>query len=358
MVFSTYLMGVSANAIAVDLDGRACLTGTTYILPVTANAFQISGRGTKAFVARFNQLGTDLQYASYLGGINDELGSAIGLDSAGNVYVAGTTRSFDFPITPGALQTVAPAGEYKGFVVKVADTPIPPRPQITKIVNAASGDERSIAPGALVSIIGTGLAPSTMEFPVPLPLSAGGVSVSIGGRFAPLLYVSPTQINAQVPFEVPMGDFFLVVDLRGLLSSFTAVRVNDTGPGIFRVPGTKTAIAQNEDLTLNAPNNPALAGSVITVYFTGQGAVDNPVPSGAAAPLTPLSRAVAPVRAFIARDNSQLLVNETGVLFAGLTPGLVGVAQANVRLPKVSPGEYLLYLVAAGTGEVVTISIG
>jgi uncharacterized protein (TIGR03437 family) len=127
---------------------------------------------------------------------------------------------------------------------------------------------------------------------------------------------------------------------------------------VFRVPGTQTAIAQNQDYTLNGPNNPAPAGSVITVYFTGQSALDNPVPSGVAAPLTPLSRAVANVEAFIARDISQLLVNETEVLFAGLTPGLVGVAQANIRVPKVSPGQYYLYLVAGGTGDVVTISIG
>jgi len=58
--------------------------------------------------------------------------------------------------------------------------------------------------------------------------------------------------------------------------------------GIF-VFGQNRAVAQNQDLSLNGADNPAAVGSIITLYFTGEGASVNPVATGAAAPLTPLS---------------------------------------------------------------------
>jgi tetratricopeptide (TPR) repeat protein len=60
--------------------------------------------------------------------------------------------------------------------------------------------ERQVAPGSLVSIYGRDLAETRTAASAPLPVRLGGASVVIGGLPAPLLFVSPDQINAQVPF--------------------------------------------------------------------------------------------------------------------------------------------------------------
>lgn len=75
-------------------------------------------------------------------------------------------------------------------------------PVIQAVVSAANGQAGPFAPGSLISIFGSGLAGSTLAARTPLPTTLGGVSVQLGGIKAPLLFVSPGQINAQIPWEV------------------------------------------------------------------------------------------------------------------------------------------------------------
>jgi hypothetical protein len=109
LIYSSYLGGSTYDAgygLAVDSAGNVYVTGQTKSpdFPTTAGAFQTSCCG--AFVAKINPAGSELLYSTYLGA-NDETGSAnaIAVDSAGNAYVTGVSFSADFPITPGALQT-------------------------------------------------------------------------------------------------------------------------------------------------------------------------------------------------------------------------------------------------------------
>ncbi|MGI8743046.1 MAG: hypothetical protein ACR2NN_10865 [Bryobacteraceae bacterium] len=101
-------------------------------------------------------------------------------------------------------------------------------------------------------------------------------------------------------------------------------------------------MAQNQDYSLNTPTNGAEAGSVITLYMTGQGPLDNPVPSGTAAVASSLSRATLSVRATIAGRGAE-------VLFAGMTPGLVGVLQVNLVVPPLLPGPYSIDVTIGGS---------
>ena len=112
-----------ARAIAVDAGRNVYLTGTTFSpdFPVTANALQPSfaGGNTDSFVVKLNAEGSELLYSSYLGGSRQEFGEGIAVDSAGNVYIAGSTLAADFPVLPDALQPLKKSDTYDAFLVKL-----------------------------------------------------------------------------------------------------------------------------------------------------------------------------------------------------------------------------------------------
>ncbi|HEV2352469.1 MAG TPA: SBBP repeat-containing protein, partial [Terriglobia bacterium] len=125
LVYSTYLGGSNFGdqglGIAVDSAGNAYVTGFTASATFpTASPIQAGLiDGQNAFVTNFNAAGSALVYSTYLGGSGGDMGNGIALDSAGNAYLTGFTRSADFPITPGAYQTslIAFSG---AFVAKIA----------------------------------------------------------------------------------------------------------------------------------------------------------------------------------------------------------------------------------------------
>lgn len=118
LLYLTYLGGLGddyAFGLAVDAAGNAWVAGGTNSkeFPVTPNAFQPAAAGTggngllqmgDAFLAKINSTGNTLLYSTYLGGKLDDYASAVALDSAGNVYVTGSTRSQDFPVAGSPLQ--------------------------------------------------------------------------------------------------------------------------------------------------------------------------------------------------------------------------------------------------------------
>jgi len=119
--------------------------------------------------------------------------------------------------------------------------------------------------------------------------------------------------------------------------------VQAAAPGILQY-AVNRAVAQNANGSVNAANNPARAGEAITVYLTGIGALDNPVATGSAAAGDPLSRAAATARVTVGGVEAQLL-------FLGLTPGFVGLAQANVVVPQLGAGEYPLEITVGGVAS-------
>jgi len=111
LVYSTYLGGNqldNVGGVAVDSAGNAYVTGFTDSPDFpTSNAFQPALRGGQnAFVTKINPAGSAFVYSTYLGGSYFDFGGAIAADSAGNAYVTGLAQSTDFPVTPGAFQTV------------------------------------------------------------------------------------------------------------------------------------------------------------------------------------------------------------------------------------------------------------
>lgn len=224
------------------------------------------------------------------------------------------------------------------------------------IVNAASfaGPPIPVAAGSIVSLFGVNLAGEVAEATaVPLPKSLGNVSVKMNDVELPLFFVSPAQINAQVPADAAIGRATMTVTTTTGTSAAEVVNIGAAAPGIFQYGGTNRAVALNQDGTPNSPDNPESRGRVIAVYLTGQGALDNPVPTGEAAPAAVLSRALNPSTATIGGTDAT-------VHFLGLAPTFVGVAQANIEIPAsaiTGSSVPLVITVAGQSSNAPTVSI-
>ena len=225
---------------------------------------------------------------------------------------------------------------------------------IQAVSNGASFVENAVAPGSLASIFGTGLAPSISGASgLPLPKNLNGVTVTVNGTAAPLIYVNPLQINFQMPSEIAPGQVQVVVSWGGASSATFSATVMQGAPGIFKAGSTSQAAAQNPNGSANDANDPVAAGAIITAYLTGQGPVDNPVPDGQAASSSPLSNATLPHSATIGGRHAD-------IQFLGLAPGFVGLLQANIQIPGgLATGSYPLVVTIGGVASnpaIVTVS--
>ncbi len=137
IVYSTYLGGFHFEGggedigygIAVDQGGKAIVTGRTNSsnFPVI-NPLQSTSRGqTELFVAKVNQAGSAFIYSTYLGGTDRDRASSIALNSDGDAHITGTTYSVNFP-TVNPIQNTLDGTLYDAFIVKIAESGIPPTP--------------------------------------------------------------------------------------------------------------------------------------------------------------------------------------------------------------------------------------
>jgi uncharacterized protein (TIGR03437 family) len=251
----------------------------------------------------------------------------VAVDSSGNVYITDTVNSVVRELQ-GTLPTVSTNG----------------------VVNAASFAPR-ISPGALATVFGSNFALTNAGAQSPLPTSVESVSVSVNGQLAPVLYVTPSQVNFQVPWETALGPATVTVAVNGGASNAVTVNVLGAAPGLFSTSSGQ-AIVQNSDYTLNSPSNPAKVGSTIVAYLSGSGAVSPPVADGAIAPIGTLVYLNSGSSATIGSSTAQ-------VAFAGLAPGFVGLVQVNIVVPAgLATGTYpLTVTIGSETSNSATISI-
>ena len=162
----------------------------------------------------------------------------------------------------------------------------------------------------------------------------------MNGIAVPLYYVSPTQINGQLPLEIQPGPAQLIVS-DGLTSAPVSFTVPIAWPGIFTY-GLSRAIAVNPDGGLNGPASTAHSDDTVVVYLTGGGPVNpsNGWITGAASPLG-LSRVTLPFTVTIGGLPAS-------VDYLGLTPTSVGLYQLNVRVPALPPGDHTLVVTVGG----------
>jgi uncharacterized protein (TIGR03437 family) len=212
---------------------------------------------------------------------------------------------------------------------------------VLHIFNAVIGG--ALAPGTAVQIYGTNLADAPLWSDVPLATSLGGTSVLIGGIVAPLYYVGPGQIDAQIPFGLAAGRQYQVqVNANGGSSTPAVIELLGAAPGIAAYANGQ-AIAQHTDYSLVTDESPAAPGDYVVIYLAGLGAVDQSVASGAGSPANPLASPL---------DVPSLLLNGSAipVVFAGLSPSSVGLYQINFRLPAGTAGGDALLQIQQSTG--------
>jgi uncharacterized protein (TIGR03437 family) len=199
----------------------------------------------------------------------------------------------------------------------------------TAVVNAASF-KQPVAPGSLITIFGNSFAAKTSSAQIlPLPTTLAGTSVTIGGVAAPLVFVSPGQINAQLPAGVSTGQASCQVNFGGVQSQSVSFPVAATAPGVFYWQ-TNSGIVTNQDGTLNTPQNPAARGSTVTLWATGAGRVTPQPPDGSAPPSGTLP--TTPSTPTVSFGGVQQPAS-----FSGLSPGFVGLWQINVQVPSSAP---------------------
>jgi len=210
-----------------------------------------------------------------------------------------------------------------------------------------------LAPGGYAAIYGSNLSDGTNQSPqLPFSLQLGGTSVFLAGEQLPLYFTSEQQINAVLPYDVPVNSTQqLLVQKGSAISIPQAVVIAPAQPTILTLNGT-AAFTQvyKPDGTALPDNSPVTAGDVILIYCTGLGAVNPPVAAGSPAPGSPLSKTVNPVTVAIGKEQGK-------VQFAGLAPSFAQLYQVNVQIPAGLPSGSAMLTLSVGGQQSVPVTI-
>jgi uncharacterized protein (TIGR03437 family) len=233
----------------------------------------------------------------------------LSVDANGNVYVADPANN--------AVRMLAPVSA--GITVSA-------------VTNAASNLTGAIAPGELVVLYGSGLGAAQ--------------TVLFNGVAGPLLYATPGQVGAVVPYALGRGTVQVVAQGAGAASAPVAVAGAPTAPGVFTVDGSGRgqAAALNQDGTRNETAAPASPGSVLSLLATGEGQT---LPAGVDGKVAtaPAPQPVATVTATIGGVAAE--VRSAG----GIAGQIAGVMQVNVVVPAGLSGAVPVVITIGGVAS-------
>jgi uncharacterized protein (TIGR03437 family) len=211
--------------------------------------------------------------SSYQVGIGS--GPLVATGSNSTVFVATTSGANFAPTQAGPF----PAGSLgSNILLSLSPNANAQLQPLACVGNAASYGTGPIAPGEMVTLIGSGLGPQ-LGIPLyatpqnPLPKQAGNVEVTFDGTPAPLLWVQDAQINAIVPWALTPGQTTQIcVSYNGTPTNCLTWPVAQTAPAVFTM-ADGYAYALNQDGTINSAANPAPVGSIVAVWATGLGPI-------------------------------------------------------------------------------------
>jgi uncharacterized protein (TIGR03437 family) len=265
-----------------------------------------------------------------------------------------TPTTLNVAVNLAALNPAGEAGNYTGTItvsspnflqpltvtVNLSVVAIP-APVFVKVANAASYISNAISPGELVIIGGTGVGPAATAYGTvsgnSLSTTVGGTQVFFDNTAAPIYYATSTQTAVFVPYEVAgRPSTAITVKYQGVVSNALTYTVTAAVPGIFTLnqQGSGPGAILNQDYSVNGPNNGAAAGTVVSIYMTGEGETS---PAGITGSVNcPAGQACNPAQLPI--PLLQVTATVGGVAakidFAGEAPGDVsGVMQVNLEIP-------------------------
>jgi hypothetical protein len=316
LVYSTFLGDYAASSIALTPAGNVWVTGGTssQSFPTTPDAFQgffHPGIGSDAFITELNATGSAILYSTYLGGTNTDYGADVALDSAGNVYVTGETRSADFPTTANAFDQVLKGGQ-DAFITKLAvngtPPPPPPLPTVAAVSSAQVVGGNSFAitvtltsgaqgTGAVVAL--TSSNPAVLTVPANLTIPTGAQNATATATTSVVTASTPVTVTASYnnsslgatslvsPLPPPaalssIGFFPNTVTggtsaLAGLSLTSPAgpggftVTLSANVPGIVTLPATITVAQGATSIAFQVPTAVVTTQTGLTVFATAGG---------------------------------------------------------------------------------------
>lgn len=344
--------------------GNCTYDGTNTTCTVSGPFTGIGSGGTYSFVLKYPGNGqSPLEGVSQTPGSNYVTFTFTGAGSFTNSFTLtnGPTFSFATPTESFSFVNATCTGVSNCSVADVGATPgatitgpeigtFNSTPQIQTTISASAyGAFAAIAPATWVEIYGTNLATTTQVWGSSnfngndAPTQLGGTTVTIGGQNAFIDYVSPGQLNAQVPSNVATGSQPVVVTTIGGSSAPFSVTVNTTQPGLlapsaFNIQGTQYAVALFPNQFYVLPPNTisgvasklAKPGDTILLYGIGFGTVTPDNPAGVIEQAT---------NSLTGSLNVQIGGTTAQVQYAGLTPSFVGLYQFNVVVPDVPASD-------------------
>jgi uncharacterized protein (TIGR03437 family) len=235
----------------------------------------------------------------------------------------------------------------------------PPAISTGGVVSASAfGGFTAVSPGSWIEIYGSNLATDTRTWGsadfngLNAPTSLDGTSVTIGGIHAYIDFISPGQVNALVPSNVPTGLQQMTVMTGAGPSTTHSITVNAAQPGLlapssFNINGAQYAVALFTDGAFALPagaiagtsSRPAKPGDVLTLYGVGFGPVTPAIPSG---------QTVEQQNSLAASFQMSIGGSPAAASYYGLAPNYLGLYQFNVTVPSV----------AAGTAVPLTFTLG
>ena len=341
LLYATYFGGSSYDYIGglvLDSSGDAVFSGVSDSpdLPVTSDAWEpchpppdfSSVNGADAsFFGVLSADGRTLNYSSFIG-LNfyqsgGEEGSSFGLlgmDGGGDLYFAGTQNGFPtimrYRLTPRAEGSLACLANGTYGYGSAASS-----------LGLLRLRGNNIAAGRSLSVVLTATG--------SLPISYDGLQVFFDEVPAPLLAVAPDEITVFAPGVATSGTTPVRITQNGLVTAELDATAEAAAPGIITIDGSGvgSAVAINQDGSVNSQGNPAAPGSVLSLYLTGLGNILPEFPVGTVAPLPGSVEATTQVTLYNVPAQ---------VLYAGPAPGLlVGIYQVNFQVPVTGISDWV-----------------